>query len=47
MKNIKLKKELRAWKETAAILADKSIMVSIEKSLKQIASGKYIPASQL
>ncbi len=46
-KQMGLKQELRAWKETAEILADRKIMLSIEKSMKQIAEGKGIPASQL
>ncbi len=43
----KLKKELKSWKETAEILADKKVILSIQRSLKQIAKGKSIPASQL
>lgn len=46
-KEEKLKRELRSWKETAEILSDQKIMRSIEKSLREIASGKGIPASQL
>ncbi|MDO8460183.1 MAG: hypothetical protein Q7S74_03675 [Nanoarchaeota archaeon] len=46
-KETKLKRELNAWKETAKVLADRKIMISIQKSLTEIAKGKAIPASQL
>lgn len=42
-KEMKLKRQIKAWKETAEILADKKLMHSIERSLKQIAKGKGIP----
>ena len=41
-KEMKLKQEIKAWKETAEVLADKKLMKSIERSLKQIAQGKGI-----
>ena len=37
----KLKMENRALKETCEILADENVMADIQKSLKQIARGKY------
>ena len=46
-KQMELKREIRAWKETAKVLANREIMLSIQKSLKQIAEGKCIPASAL
>ena len=46
-KEQKLKQEIKSWKETCEIVSDKDIMQSIQISLKQIASGKGIPLSQL
>ena len=42
-----LKKEIKSWRETCEIVSDKTIMESIQKSLKQIAKGEGIPLSQL
>ncbi len=46
-KEQKLKQEIKSWKETCEIVSNKNIMKSIQISLKQIASGKGIPLSQL
>ena len=43
----KLKTEIKGWKETCEIVSDKTIMKSIQKSLKQISQGKGIPLSKL
>jgi len=46
-KEKRLKEEIKAWKETASILSNQKIMSSIDRSLKEIARGKSIPASKL
>lgn len=46
-KEMKLKQEVKQWKETCEILSNKEIMKSIAVSLKQMAEGKGIPLSQL
>ena len=43
----KIKQERDSWKETALIAGNAQVMQSIEKSLKQIASGHSIPLVQL
>jgi len=43
----KMKKQRDSWKETALVAGDIKVMRSIEKSLKQIASGKAIPLEKL
>jgi hypothetical protein len=42
-----LKREIKSLKETCEILADKKILGSMQKSLKQISEGKGIPLSKL
>lgn len=46
-KENKLQIEVKQWKETCEIMADRDIMKSISVSLKQIANGKGIPLEQL
>lgn len=43
----RIKQERDSWKETALVTGDSKVMQSIEKSLKQIASGEAIPLAQL
>ena len=43
----KIKEERDSWEETALVAGDVEVIQSIEKSLKQIASGKAIPLAQL
>ncbi|MBI9018707.1 MAG: hypothetical protein JEZ07_15745 [Phycisphaerae bacterium] len=43
----KIKQERDSWKETALVAGDPKVMLSIEKSLKQISSGQAIPLTQL
>lgn len=42
-----LRKEIKSWKETCEIVADRKIMESIQKSLEQFANGQEIPLAQL
>ena len=43
----RLKQECKQWKETCEVLADKKIIKSITKSLRQFAEGKGIKLKDL
>jgi len=43
----RMRQERDSWKETALVAGNPRVMQSIEKSLKEISSGKAIPLAQL
>ena len=43
----RIRQERDSWKETALVAGSPVVMQSIEKSLREISSGKAIPLAQL